>query len=193
MACDLQTLLDVALDEDIQSESVSSSPIHEVTGMVIPTAESVMTKSIVTVSPDSPILGVLQLFVEEEIHGAPVVDDIGDLVGVVTTSNLLRAENDERDTIAADTDYLRPLLEFSSPDGASALEDFQDRLTQRTVGEIMTRGAVSVPKDAPLGEVARSLRKNRIHRVWVEDEGRLVGVVSTLDLMPFVEQVSESI
>lgn len=151
------------------------------------TARSVMTDSVVSVSPGASLLDVLRLFVEENIHGAPVVDEDEQLVGVITTSDLLRAQEDEHDGAPATADYLRGVLEFSAPDWSGDLTDFQDRLAQRTVAEIMTKSFLSVPCDAPVADIARCLRENQIHRVWVEDEGRLRGVVSTLDLMPLIE------
>ena len=160
--------------------------------MAMITARNVMTDSVVSVSPESRLLDVLRLFVEEGIHGAPVVDDAEKLVGVITTSDLLRAQEDERDTAWATTDYLREILEFSPPDWSGDLTDFRGRLAQRTVAEVMTKGCVSVPRDAPVADVARCLRENQIHRVWVENEGRLCGVVSTLDLMPVIEKGGES-
>ncbi|MAE96301.1 MAG: hypothetical protein CL910_16745 [Deltaproteobacteria bacterium] len=79
-------------------------------------------------------------------------------------------------------------MEFSAPDWKGDMTDLQDRLAQRTVADIMTRGAVTVPLDAPTADVARCLRENRIHRVWVEHNGRICGVISTFDLLPAIEQ-----
>jgi CBS domain-containing protein len=152
------------------------------------TARSVMTDSVVSVSPEASLLDVLRLFVEEDIHGAPVIGEDGELAGVISTSDLLRAEEDEHDTASAAADYLRDLLEFSVPDSSGALTDFQDRLAQRIVADVMTTSFASVSSDAPVAQVARCLRENRIHRVWVVDQGRLGGVVSALDLMAVVER-----
>jgi CBS domain-containing protein len=155
------------------------------------TARSIMTDSIVSVSPESPLADVLRLFVEEGIHGAPVVDDAGRFVGVISTTDLLRAEQEEQESVLEAHDYLQDLIEFSLPSGLTGGSiDFQDRLAQRTVAEVMTTSFASVPADAPLEAVAGCLRENRIHRVWVVDEDRVCGVVSTLDLMPIVEQLA---
>lgn len=156
--------------------------------MKLTTARDVMTDAVVSVGPDSSLREVLRIFVAENIHGAPVVDDEGQLAGVITTSDLLRAQEDERDTALATVDYLRDVLEFSAPDWSGDVTDFQDRLGIRTVAEVMTKSVVSVPSDAPIADVARILRENQIHRVWVKDAGRLCGVVSTLDLMAVIEQ-----
>lgn len=152
------------------------------------TARSVMTDSVISVSPEISLLNVLRLFVEEDIHAAPVIGDDGQLVGVISSTDLLRAQETERDTARAMTDYMRGLLDFSLPDWSEDLEDFQDRLNQITVAEVMTPNYVSVASEAPVADVARQLRENKIHRVWVEDEGRLCGVVSTLDLMQVIEE-----
>jgi CBS domain-containing protein len=149
-----------------------------------------MTESVVSVSPEASLLDVLRLFVEENIHGAPVIGEDGQLEGVITTSDLLRAQEEEHDTAPATSDYVRDLLEFSAPDWSGDLTDFQDRLAQRTVGEVMTKHFLSVSSDAPVADVARCLRENQVHRVWVEDAGRLRGVVSALDLMPVIESAA---
>ena len=91
----------------------------------------------------------------------------------------------------ATSDYLRGVLEFSAPDWEGDTEDFQDRLAQRRVAEVMTKTALSVPADAPVAEVARRLRENQVHRVWVLDKDVLIGVVSTLDLMRVVEATAQ--
>jgi CBS domain-containing protein len=152
------------------------------------TARDVMTRSVVSVGPDTPLLDVYRLFVAEQIHGAPVVDDEELLIGVVSSSDLLRAADEERGTAISSSDYLRDLVEFSGPDWGKGLSDFQNRLAALTVADVMTPTAVTVRPDTPVSEVARILRQHQVHRVWVEDEGRVCGVVSTFDLLPLVEK-----
>ena len=65
-------------------------------------------------------------------------------------------------------------------------EDFQDRLANRTVREVMTEGACTVEETARARDVAELMQRQCIHRVWVVKEGRPTGVVSTLDLLPLV-------
>lgn len=154
------------------------------------TARSVMTDSVLAVSPEASLLDVIRLFVEENIHGAPVVDDEGRPQGVITTSDLLRAQEDEHDGASFTSDYFRQHLEFSSPDWGGNLTDFQDRLAQRTVAEVMTKQFLSISSDASVGDVARCLRENRVHRVWITEAERVCGVVSALDLMAVIEDAA---
>ena len=153
------------------------------------TAGDLMTKSVVSVGSDTPLLDVYRLLVTEQIHGAPVVDDEERVIGVITSSDLLRAVEEERDTALSSSEYMRDLVEFSGPDWGRGLTDFQDRLSQLTVAEVMTAVAVTVRRDTPVAQVARTLREHGIHRAWVEENGQLCGVISTFDLLPLVEEL----
>ena len=154
------------------------------------TARDVMQSHLITVSPETPLLDVQRLFVEEEINGAPVVDDAGRLVGMVSTRDLLRAAEEEHDTAESDARYFRDELEFSGPDWGSVLEDFQGRLAERTVSDVMTPGGVTVGPDASIAEVASTLRRHRIHRVLVAEDDVLVGIISSFDLVALLEKES---
>ena len=151
-------------------------------------AREVMEKHVIGVSPDDPLLVVHRLFVEEEIHGAPVVAENGQVVGVVTTIDLLRGVAEEHDAASGAPGYFRELLEFSGPDWTSMPGDFQDRLNERVVADVMTEGVVSVDPEATIAEVARTLRESRTHRVFVVDGGRLAGIISTFDLIALLEK-----
>jgi CBS domain-containing protein len=147
-----------------------------------------MQTSVITVSPDTPLADLQRLFVEEGIGGAPVVDDGGCVVGVISASDLLRAVEEERDSAVAEPHYFRDTLEFSGPDWGHALEDFQDRLAELRVADAMTEGVVMVPPEAPVSEVARRLRGHRVHRILVVEDGILAGIISTFDLVALLEK-----
>jgi CBS domain-containing protein len=146
-------------------------------------AREIMQEDLVTVSPDLPLLDVHQLFVADEIHGAPVVAEDGEVVGVISSADLLRAVADEHASAGVEANYLRDLVEFSSPDWVSMPADFQDRLRDIRVGDVMTREIVQVRPEAGLGEVARTLCDNRVHRVLVIQDARLFGIISTFDVV----------
>ena len=147
------------------------------------TAADVMQRHLITVSAETPLLDVQRLLVEEEITGAPVVDETGRLLGVVSTQDLLRAAEEEHDTAASEARYFRDDLVFSGPDWDRTSEDFQDRLAERTVAEVMTQGGVVVRPDASITDVARLMRSQRVHRVLVTEDDRLVGLISTFHLV----------
>ena len=152
------------------------------------TARDVMQSHVITLGPDTPLADAQRLFVEEGISGCPVVDDRGTVVGVLTSTDLLRAVDEERDTAAQETHYYREDLEFSGPDW-SDLEDFQDRLAELRVADAMTPGTLSVDLDTPIPEVARTIRQHRVHRVLVVDGDSLAGIISTFDLVGLLEKI----
>ena len=150
------------------------------------TAADVMERSVVVLSPEASLLDAHRLFVEEGIHGAPVVDDEGMVIGVVSSMDLLRAVSEEHESAGFASDpVFREGREFG-PSIWTVPEDFQDRLANRTVGEVMTEGAFTVEETTRAREVAELLHRQRVHRVWVVKEGRPTGVVSALDLLPLV-------
>lgn len=151
-------------------------------------AKDAMSSHLVTVSPETPLVDANRLFVEEELHGAPVVNEEGRLVGVISTSDLLRAVEEEHEGPSADHRYFREVLEFSTPDWTSAPEDFQDRLSQFTVADAMQPSVVTVTEETPLARVAGVLRENRIHRVIVVRDEYPVGVISSFDLLALFEK-----
>ena len=74
------------------------------------TARDVMQTQVISLAPNDPLSNVLRLFFEEEIHGAPVLDDSGCVLGIITSMDLLRAASDEHQTARGDPAYFRELL-----------------------------------------------------------------------------------
>lgn len=150
-------------------------------------ARDLMEKNVLSVSPETPLLGVHRLFVEEQISVAPVLDDAERMIGVVSSIDLLRAVEGERDTAVVETRYFRDLLPYSSPDWDHLPEDLQDRLGQLQASDAMSEEVVSVSADASAAAVAHTLRENRVHHVFVVEDQTLVGVISAYDLLRLVE------
>jgi len=149
-------------------------------------ASDVMARDLITVTPETPILDIHRLFVEEEIHGAPVVGDDGIVYGVVSTLDLLRVVRDELEPGTGETraSYFRDELELGGSDWQRMPVDFQDRMQSVTAEQAMTTELVTVKPDATIEEVARTMLEHRIHRVLVTgDDRQLEGVISAFDLL----------
>ena len=150
-------------------------------------ARDLMQKDVVAIDGNASLLDAHRLFVEEEISGAPVIDEIGRVIGVLSARDLLRATDEERDTAVVQTNYFRELEEFSGPDWGRMPEDFQDRLANRPVSEVMSPDVITVAPDATIAEVAHTLRHHRVHRVLVATNEAFVGLISTFDLIALLE------
>lgn len=151
------------------------------------TARDIMQTRLVSVSPDAPLRTVQRVFVEEGIHGAPVVDEEGTVVGIVTSMDLLRAAAEEPDASPAAPAYFRYDLDLHGFDWERAPADLQERLPDLVAADVMTADILSVAPDTPVSGIARVLRENAIHRVLVIEDGELRGIVSAMDLIALLE------
>jgi CBS domain-containing protein len=140
-------------------------------------AADVMTRNVITVEPETTVQSLAGLLSERGISGVPVVDAAGHLAGVVSEGDLLR-----RTEIGTD--------QPGSVRRSWWLEDFATARAReyvkshgRTVRDIMTRDVVTVTENADLGEIARLLETNRIKRVPVLRDGKVVGIVSRSNLV----------
>ncbi len=149
------------------------------------TAGDLMQAHVFSISPDASLLEVHRLFVEEEINGAPVIDEDGVLRGVVSSLDLLSAVKEAYETDAGGTTpiYYRDELPYSGPDWQRLPDDFQDRMAGLTAADAMVKEVITVSPKTPISEVAKLMRSQRIHRVLVVEDGAVCGLVSTFDLV----------
>jgi len=110
---------------------------------------------------------------------------------VISASDLIRAVDEERGNARMQPGYFRDLLPYSAPDWSAGPEDFQDRLAELRVSDVMTSEVLTVPSDTPAPAVARALRERHIHRVFVADDGHMLGVISAFDLLRVIEDLKD--
>jgi CBS domain-containing protein len=123
-------------------------------------AVDIMQKDILAVSPELPVESLEQFFANEDISGAPVQNERGQIVGVVSKTDLVRA--------------------FSGRDESEASEAECEALT---VEDIMTRDVVTVSPDDEVKTVVQRMLDGRLHRVLVARNNELLGIITTFDLL----------
>lgn len=128
-------------------------------------ARDLMAPNVLTIPADMRFREIQHLFVQTACYGAPVVDDRGMVIGVVSAMDLMRA---------ADQMYDDDL----DPD-----EGDEPSLGELTAAEIATPEAIWVAPDASAEHIAHVMREHGIHRVLVGTASELLGVVSTLDVV----------
>jgi CBS domain-containing protein len=138
-------------------------------------ASDVMTRNVISVSPDATVAQAVELMLERGISGLLVVNVGGTLAGIITEGDLLR--RDELGTERRRSWWLRLI---ASPGRQAA--DFT-RAHGRRVADVMTHNVVSVDANAPLEEIVALMEEHRIKRVPVLEGDRVVGVVSRADLL----------
>jgi CBS domain-containing protein len=135
----------------------------------------VMTRNVVSIRPDDTILKAARLMLQGRISGLPVVDSKGDLVGMVTEGDFLR-----RTEIG--TEHERPKwIQFVL--GPGRLADEFTRVSGRKVEDVMTQDPVTVGEDIDLAGVVELMERNRVKRLPVVRDGKIVGIISRANLM----------
>ena len=143
-------------------------------------AADVMTFGAASIRADAPVEEAARVMLQHRISGLPVVDNNGDLVGMVTESDLLR-----REASAQRRRWLELLLGPVKPADGPRLAHLA------TVAEVMTRPVVTVSEDTPVHEVADILQRHRIKRVPVVRGGKVTGIVSRADLLRGLARLAE--
>ncbi|MBA3013919.1 MAG: CBS domain-containing protein [Desulfobulbaceae bacterium] len=147
------------------------------------TAQDIMTRQVITVAQDMPVKELATLFLSKKIGGAPVVDTSGDLVGVVTESDLIdQTKNVHIPTVIS---ILDSVLFLESP---GKMDQEIKKIAGSTVGDICARNPVTVDEDTPLSDIATIMSEKKIHTLPVLFRGTLVGVIGKADLIRAISQ-----
>jgi CBS domain-containing protein len=116
-------------------------------------ASDVMVKDVITVTESMLLKDVARMFVEKKITGAPVVNANGELAGVIS-----------------ETDIIRKTTSIGA-------------WSPSTVGQIMTKPAVTVAPDETLQRVCEMMYNRRIHRVVVAEGAQIKGILTSMDIL----------
>ena len=151
------------------------------------TARDLMITPVVTVSPESPLRDAWQTLFDNRISGAPVINAHGNIVGVISQSDLARrAFRNSFDPNHAASFYQS--LPWSEEGGAT-LEDSLAQLGHAKVEEVMNPYVIMVDVSATVAEIASAMRSHRIHRVMVAEGKQLRGIITAFDMIQLLETV----
>ncbi len=146
-------------------------------------ARDIMTKKVITVNEDLPVRKLAKILSENRISGAPVVNDEGTVVGVVTESDLIdQAKKIHIPTVVAIFDAF---LYLENPEH---LEKELKKMAASTAGDISTRKFASVTEETPLDEMATMMAEENVHTLPVLEDGHLVGVIGKSDIIRTLAQ-----
>lgn len=140
-------------------------------------AKDIMTKDIITVKPATTIEDLARILIKHQISGAPVVDEDGNLIGIVTENDLISKNK------KLHIPTILRLFDAFIPLGTSRLEEEIKRMAAFTVGEICTRNVVTCDEDMSIENVATMMTEKKIHLLPVLKERRLVGIIGKKDLI----------
>jgi CBS domain-containing protein len=141
----------------------------------------VMTPDPVTVAPDAGVEDVVRLMREHELPGLPVVDGDGALVGIVTESDLVIADDDGDLHIPHYIELFGGMVFM--PEAVRRFEERFHKAAASTVRDMMTEDPMTVEADDPVRKAARIIADSGHNRLPVTEGGRLVGVVTRVDVL----------
>ncbi len=142
------------------------------------TAKDVMTRDVITVGPRTTVEELARLLIEHHISGAPVVDDAGELVGIVTEHDLINRE--KRLHIPTVVQIFDAFIYLES---SKRFEDDLKKMVGTKVGDICNPHVVTIGEDTALSEIATIMTEKDIHLLPVMSGKKLVGIVGKEDVL----------
>lgn len=139
-------------------------------------ARDIMTQTVTACVPDTRLEDVVKTLADNQISGMPVIDANEKVVGIISESDLLLADEKEA-----------PRMKTALFGFYILRESVMDRMAELRgvlARDVMTKRVISFHPDTPVREIASALADRRINRVpIVDDAGKLVGIVSRADII----------
>jgi len=139
--------------------------------------KDVMSRDVVTINAGDSVHDALQLMAENKVTALPVVDHQGRCIGMLSTSDLIEVTRDVDAGLSELENTVEPLW-------GVYLDKLGEHVGHQTVAELMSDTVASAGPDALLFEAASRMLREHIHRLpIVGDHGRLLGIVSSMDIL----------
>ena len=140
--------------------------------------QDIMTRDLITVSPETDIIKTAKLLLENHINGVPVIDETGKLVGILCQSDLVAQQ--KKLPIPSVFSFLDGVINVSS---MKQIKKQVEKIAATVVAEAMTPNPITVQPDMGIEVVAALMVENHFHTIPVVDEGKLVGIVGKEDIL----------
>ena len=140
--------------------------------------KDIMTKEVISVSPDTGIVNAAKILLENRINGMPVIDAFGRLVGIICQSDLVAQQK------GIPIPSVFTLLESFIPlTSMKRIDKEMEKIAALTVKEAMTLEPVTVNPETEIEEVAKLMVDKKFHTLPVVDGGKVVGIVGKEDVL----------
>jgi CBS-domain-containing membrane protein len=141
-------------------------------------AKDIMTKEIISVSPDTEIANAVKILVEKRINGLPVIDASGRLVGILCQSDLVAQQK------MIPIPSLFTLLESFIPlTSLKRIDKEVEKIAALKVKQAMTCNPVTVDPQTDIEDVAKLMVDEKYHTLPVMEGNKVVGIVGKEDVL----------
>jgi CBS domain-containing protein len=143
----------------------------------------VMSKPVITVTPEILVKEAAMLLAEKNISGVPVVE-AGKIVGVFSEADILRSIKTTKKDLRLVFPSVSSLgIAFQEEVTQREILEAYDEIGHRPVKEVMSKEVVTIEPDTPLNEAIVKMVRSRINRLPVVDKNELVGIVTRGDVI----------
>jgi len=140
-------------------------------------AKDIMTKEVKTVEENTTIEVFARLLIKHQISGAPVVDEAGNIKGIITENDLISKNS------RLHIPTILRLFDAYIPVGTGKMEDEIKRMAASTVGELCTKELITVDDEASVDYIATLMTEKKVHLLPVVKKGKLIGIIGKKDLI----------
>ncbi len=169
--------LGLCMDGNMLSSRPGAAPMRSA-GEIMLRVRDIMTRELITVSPDTEVVYATKLLLENHINGVPVTDKTGKLVGILCQSDLIAQQ--KKLPIPSFFTFLDGLVRITS---MKEIEKQVQKIAATVVVDAMTPDPVTVQPDTDVDDVATLMVEKNIHTLPVVEKEKLVGVVGKDDIL----------
>ncbi|MDY7032938.1 MAG: CBS domain-containing protein [Thermodesulfobacteriota bacterium] len=141
-------------------------------------AKDIMTKEVITASPEMEIAEAAKMLLDNSINGMPVIDESGDLTGIICQSDLIVQQ--KQLPVPSVFTLLDGVIPLISPKN---LERGVQKIVATTVAQAMTSDPLTIHTESSIEEIAKLMVDKKIHTLPVVKKGKLVGIVGKEDVL----------
>ena len=141
-------------------------------------AKDIMTKEVITVTPATTIEDLSHILIEYNISGAPVLNDEGDLIGIVTENDLI--SKNKRLHIPTVMRLFDAYIVLESP---AAIEKEIRRMAAVTVNDIYIKDVITFSEDTTVEEIATTMSEKKVYLIPVVSGRKVIGIIGKMDII----------
>lgn len=142
--------------------------------------KDIMTTDLLTAKENTQIRDLIKIFANNKISGIPVLDQEGYLSGVVSITDIIRQESSHSFYLATTfNNYELDLMEDA-------------KFFDQPISSIMSNDLYTIEPDASIAKMAKIMYDKKIHRLLVTEYDKLIGIVTTFDILKLLATSDEA-
>lgn len=143
--------------------------------------KAIMSREVISVLPDTQISEAARLLLDNRINGLPVVDEDGQLVGIICQSDLIAQQ--KKFPVPSLFTILDGFIPFKT---LTNVEKEVEKMAATQVSQAMTRDPVTVTPETPIEDATSLMIDRHFHTLPVVEGGKVVGVLGKIDILKIV-------